>query len=100
MDHYAIEHDVIRTPLVISIPRPLTERDVNRLGWKSTSHDWRFAVNPDITGLSQLLAGQESRSSRRLDRLYLRRQSVLLDMQLIALSFAVNVVGKRKCSDG
>jgi lipopolysaccharide/colanic/teichoic acid biosynthesis glycosyltransferase len=74
----------------------LTEQDVERLGWKSADHNWRFAANPGITGLSQLLAGRGSRSSRRLDRLYLRRQSVFLDLQLVALSFAVNVLGKRK----
>ncbi len=31
-----------------------------------------------------------------LDRLYLRRQSLGLDLQLIALSLAVNVLGKRR----
>jgi len=46
--------------------------------------------------LSQLLAGRGSRTSERLDRLYLRRRSLLLDVQLIALSFAVNLLGKRR----
>jgi lipopolysaccharide/colanic/teichoic acid biosynthesis glycosyltransferase len=41
----------------------------------------RFAANPDIT--------------RRLDRLYLARQSLMLDLRLIALSCAVNLAGKR-----
>jgi lipopolysaccharide/colanic/teichoic acid biosynthesis glycosyltransferase len=76
-------------------PRPLTQADVERLGWSGESHDWRFDAKPGITGLSQLLAGRGVRSSERLDRLYLRRQSPLLDLQLIALSFAVNVAGKR-----
>jgi len=53
-------------------------------------------VQPGITGLSQLLAGRGSRSSERLDRLYLRRQSLSLDLQLLALSLAVNVLGKRR----
>jgi lipopolysaccharide/colanic/teichoic acid biosynthesis glycosyltransferase len=52
-------------------------------------------VSPGITGLSQLLAGPASRSTRRLDRLYLQKQSLMLDLRLIALSFAVNLAGKR-----
>jgi undecaprenyl phosphate N,N'-diacetylbacillosamine 1-phosphate transferase len=77
-------------------PRPLTSSDVERLGWAEPGHDWRFAVKPGITGLSQLLAGRGARASERLDRLYLRRQSLLLDLRIIALSFAVNIAGKRK----
>jgi lipopolysaccharide/colanic/teichoic acid biosynthesis glycosyltransferase len=86
--------NVCRGEMSVVGPRPLTTHDVERLGWDSSSHDWRFAVKPGITGLSQLLAGRGSRFSERLDRLYLRRQSPLLDAQLIALSFAVNVLGK------
>jgi hypothetical protein len=75
-------------------PRPLTQEDVQRLGWHEPPHDWRFSVNPGITGLSQLMAGPAARSTRRLDRLYLQRQSLSLDLRLIALSFAVNLAGK------
>jgi lipopolysaccharide/colanic/teichoic acid biosynthesis glycosyltransferase len=70
-------------------PRPLTQQDVDRLGWHDRSHDWRFAANPGITGLSQLLAQPTPRSARRLDRLYLRRQNPLLDLRIIALSACV-----------
>lgn len=76
-------------------PRPLTEADIQRLGWSSPSQDWRFDARPGITGLSQLLAGGGARASLRLDRFYLQRQSLPLDLQLIALSFAVNLIGKR-----
>ena len=41
----------------------------------------RFSANPDIT--------------RRIDRLYLEQQRLMLDLRLIALSFAVNLAGKR-----
>jgi undecaprenyl phosphate N,N'-diacetylbacillosamine 1-phosphate transferase len=75
-------------------PRPLTEADIRRLCWDGPQLDWRFAVRPGITGLSQLLAGRGAGASRRLDRLYLARQSLTLDAQLIALSFAVNIIGK------
>lgn len=87
--------NVLRGEMSIVGPRPLTPQDVERLGWHESPHDWRFAVKPGITGLSQLLAESASRSTRRLDRLYLQRQSPLLDLQLIALTFAVNLAGKR-----
>jgi undecaprenyl phosphate N,N'-diacetylbacillosamine 1-phosphate transferase len=76
-------------------PRPLTARDIQRLGWGHLDHDWRFEAKPGITGLSQLLAGRSARYSRRLERLYLLRQSLLLDLQVIGLTFGVCVLGKR-----
>lgn len=76
-------------------PRPLTALDIQRLGWGHLDHDWRFEAKPGITGLSQLLAGRSARYSRRLERLYLRRQSFLLDLQVIGLTFGVCVLGKR-----
>jgi len=88
--------NVCRGDMSVVGPRALTAHDVERLGWNGRSHDWRFAVKPGITGLSQLLAGRGSRSSERLDKLYLRRQSLSLDLRLVALSFAVNLVGKRR----
>jgi lipopolysaccharide/colanic/teichoic acid biosynthesis glycosyltransferase len=88
--------NVCRGEMSVVGPRPLTAQDVKRLGWEGGAHDWRFTVRPGITGLAQLLAGRGARASERLDQLYLRRQSLTLDLQLIALSFAVNVLGKRR----
>jgi lipopolysaccharide/colanic/teichoic acid biosynthesis glycosyltransferase len=87
--------NVLRGEMSVVGPRPLTQQDVERLGWHEPPHDWRFSANPGITGLSQLMAAPASRSTRRLDRLYLERQSLLLDLRLIALTFAVNLAGKR-----
>ena len=88
--------NVCRGEMSVVGPRPLTDQDVTRLGWNDLQHDWRFAAKPGITGLSQLLAGRGARASERLDRFYLRRQSLALDVKLIALSFAVNLLGKRR----
>jgi lipopolysaccharide/colanic/teichoic acid biosynthesis glycosyltransferase len=87
--------NVVRGDMSVVGPRPLTQSDVDRLGWHGHRHDWRFAAKPGITGLSQLLAGSGARASERLDRLYLRRQNPVLDLQLITLSFAANMFGKR-----
>ena len=86
--------NVCRGEMSVVGPRPLTETDVAKLGWDKPSHDWRFESRPGITGLSQLLAGRGARHSARLDRLYLQRQHPLLDLHLIGLSVAVNVLGK------
>jgi lipopolysaccharide/colanic/teichoic acid biosynthesis glycosyltransferase len=87
--------NVCRGEMSIVGPRPLTPTDVAKLGWDKPSHDWRFESRPGITGLSQLLAGSGARHSARLDRLYLEREHPLLDLHLIGLSLAVNVLGKR-----
>jgi lipopolysaccharide/colanic/teichoic acid biosynthesis glycosyltransferase len=87
--------NVCRGEMSVIGPRPLTTEDIQRLGWADQDHDWRFVARPGITGLSQLLAGRSARYSRRLERLYLRRQSLSFDLRLIALSFAVSLVGKR-----
>jgi undecaprenyl phosphate N,N'-diacetylbacillosamine 1-phosphate transferase len=75
-------------------PRPLTPDDVARLNWSSVHHDWRFAMKPGITGLAQLVGGRSARHTARLDRLYRQRQSVALDVRIIALSFVINIAGK------
>lgn len=86
--------NVLRGEMSVVGPRPLTEADVQRLGWDTPQYDWRFAMRPGITGLSQLSAGRGARSTQRLDRLYAQRQSLSVDAQLVALSFAVNLFGK------
>jgi undecaprenyl phosphate N,N'-diacetylbacillosamine 1-phosphate transferase len=88
--------NVYRGEMSVVGPRPLTNEDVLRLGWSGSQLDWRFGSKPGITGLSQLLAGRGMAFSRRLDRLYLRRQDLSVDLQIVVLSFAVNLLGKSR----
>ena len=77
-------------------PRPLTESDVQRLGWTGIAHDFRWEAKPGLTGLAQIVGAQFTGEALELDRTYTARWNPLLDCQLIALSFAVNVFGKSR----
>lgn len=90
--------NVLRGEMSIVGPRPLTQHDLERLGfWKDNA---RFEVCPGITGLAQIFGGKSARHTRALDALYARRASVGLDLRLIAISFAMNVVGKDRVKRG
>jgi lipopolysaccharide/colanic/teichoic acid biosynthesis glycosyltransferase len=77
-------------------PRPLTERDVQRLGWTGAEFDFRWEKKPGLTGLAQIVGPESPQAALELDRSYTRQWYPLLDCQLIALSFAVNVLGKAR----
>jgi lipopolysaccharide/colanic/teichoic acid biosynthesis glycosyltransferase len=88
--------NVLRREMNMVGPRPLTREDIERLGWTGSRYAWRWDVNPGITGLAQVFGGNASRQSRRLDALYVKRRSKWLDSQLIAISFVMNIAGKRR----
>jgi lipopolysaccharide/colanic/teichoic acid biosynthesis glycosyltransferase len=77
-------------------PRPLTDTDVQRLGWGLAAFDFRWEVRPGLTGLAQIAGAASSDETLAFDRAYVTRWRPLLDCQLIALSFAVNVFGKAR----
>ncbi len=77
-------------------PRPLTEDDVRRLGWTGVEFDFRWEQKPGLTGLAQLVGAESTQQTLALDRRYTARANLLLDCQLIALSFAVNAFGKSR----
>jgi len=55
----------------------------------------RCAVPPGLTGIAQIYAPRDitRRQKFRFDRLYIQRQSFLLDLRLIALSFWISLRG-------
>jgi lipopolysaccharide/colanic/teichoic acid biosynthesis glycosyltransferase len=77
-------------------PRPLTASDVARLRWGAPSCDFRWSVRPGLTGLAQVVGTRSARHALRLDRCYIAHRTIALDLQLIAWSFAINVVGKTR----
>jgi lipopolysaccharide/colanic/teichoic acid biosynthesis glycosyltransferase len=87
---------VLRGELSAVGPRPLTEADVARLGWAVPACDFRWSVPPGLTGLAQVVGAQSPRHALRLDRRYIIRRNLWLDVRLVAWSFAINVLGKRR----
>jgi hypothetical protein len=61
-----------------------------------SQYDFRWRVRPGLTGLAQVTAAHSGRLSLRLDRKYVARQSLWLDVRLVAVSFAINALGKRR----
>jgi len=55
----------------------------------------RITVRPGLTGVAQIYAPRDvpRRQKFRYDRLYIRRQSMWLDLRLILLSFWISVLG-------
>ncbi len=88
--------NILRGDMSAVGPRPLTESDVARLGWMARRYDFRWRVLPGLTGLAQVTEASSGRQSLGLDRRYVARPSLLLDMRLVALSFVINALGKRR----
>ncbi len=96
LDELAQLFNILRGDMSVVGPRPLMQTDVLRLGWDDDYHAVRWSVKPGITGLAQLYGGRGAKVSWRMDAVYLRRCSLLLDLRIIVLSFAVNLLGKRR----
>lgn len=76
-------------------PRPLTKTDRARFGYSSPEHLVRWSAKPGLTGLAQIVGGRTAKHSWRLDRLYLKRRSTMLDLRIIAVTLLMNVVGRK-----
>ena len=86
--------NILRGDMSAVGPRPLTEDDVQRLGWTSPAYDFRWQARPGLTGLAQIVGAQSADDALELDRAYVARWRPLLDCRLIGLSFVVNALGK------
>ncbi len=75
-------------------PRPLLEEDLTRLKWNSSYYDCRWSIKPGLTGLAQIHSGRSARWSWFYERIYINKQSFLLDLYIIAITIMVNLYGK------
>jgi lipopolysaccharide/colanic/teichoic acid biosynthesis glycosyltransferase len=88
--------NILRGDMSAVGPRPLTELDVQRFGWTGPEFDFRWNTRPGLTGLAQILGAPSAEDALELDRTYTARWNLILDCQLIALSFVVNALGKSR----
>ncbi|MGH7930991.1 MAG: sugar transferase, partial [Candidatus Binatia bacterium] len=92
--------NVIRGEMRLAGPRPI--RPIFLDHFKQTIPDYasRFFAPPGITGVAQLRGGYYTspRNKLRYDLIYLKNRSLLLDLQLILLTFAK--ILNRKLSGG
>ena len=88
--------NILRGELSAVGPRPLTQADVERLGWSAPEFDFRWTMRPGLAGLAQIVGARSARQSLHLDRRYIADPRLALDLRLIALSFAITALGKRR----
>jgi lipopolysaccharide/colanic/teichoic acid biosynthesis glycosyltransferase len=88
--------NILRGELSAVGPRPLTQADVERLGWSAPEFDFRWSLRPGLAGLAQIVGARSARESLDLDRRYIADASLALDLRLIALSFAITALGKQR----
>jgi len=86
--------NILKGEMSIVGPRALTMEDVVRLGWDHRYYIRRWHIKPGITGLGQLYAGRSAHHSWLFDKTYLKKSTLALDLQIVALSFLMNLLGK------
>ena len=76
-------------------PRPLTQADIERLGWNTEFYEKRWQLRPGIVGLAQLSPICHKKMSWFYDQLYLKKQSLFLDFKIVLAATVIPFVGKK-----
>ena len=76
-------------------PRPLTQNDIERLGWQTEYYKNRWNVKPGLTGLAQLSPICHKKVSIFYDFYYVKNKTFILDLKILAISFLVLFIGKQ-----
>jgi lipopolysaccharide/colanic/teichoic acid biosynthesis glycosyltransferase len=84
--------NVLRGEMSLVGPRPIIREELLRYGRASASY---LAVRPGITGLWQTMGRNDTDYRRRvaMDVYYVRNQTVLLDIYILAKTVRVVVIG-------
>ena len=82
--------NVIRGDMRLTGPRPVRPIFLDEFERSIANYPERFSVPPGITGVAQLRGGYYTspRNKLRYDRIYIKRRSLLLDFQVVFLTFA------------
>jgi lipopolysaccharide/colanic/teichoic acid biosynthesis glycosyltransferase len=81
--------NVVRGEMNLAGPRPVRPVFLETFSREISGYLGRFAVNPGMTGLAQVRGGYftHPRDKLRYDLLYIRNQSLWLDVRLVTLTF-------------
>ena len=79
-------------------PRPLEEKDAERLTTVHADFAERFAATPGLTGLAQVCQARGAALTAQLDTHCLRHATRLLNLQILLRTALMNVVGKKRGS--
>ena len=101
MDELPQLWNIFRGDMSFVGPRALRPGEVDTSGTNLVQIDQipgyaaRTAVRPGLTGIAQIYAPRDvpRRQKFRYDRIYVRRQSMWLDLRLILLSFWISFLG-------
>jgi lipopolysaccharide/colanic/teichoic acid biosynthesis glycosyltransferase len=87
--------NIVKGDMAFVGPRPLTNYDIQRLGWNNSIFDRRWSVKPGITGKAQLSKVCNAHESMENDLWYVANKSFVVDLGLITTSIFVPLIGKR-----
>jgi lipopolysaccharide/colanic/teichoic acid biosynthesis glycosyltransferase len=87
--------NIIKGEMSFVGPRPLTQFDIERLGWDTPHYNKRWSVKPGITGAAQLSKVCDAQLSIKNDLWYIEHKSLVVDVRIIMESLLVPILGKR-----
>lgn len=88
--------NVLRGDMSIVGPRAIDRTDMVRMQWDDDYHARRWQCRPGITGYAQFYSSHLSKASFLLDMKYIERHNIFIDFLIIAATFAINILGKRR----
>lgn len=88
--------NVLRGDMSLVGPRPLSPDDAERLINQHPPFAERFVMPPGITGLAQICQVLGAERTARLDAYYAQNRSLRLDLQILARTVLINLIGKRR----
>jgi len=88
--------NVLKGEMSIVGPRALTDYDIKRLNWNTTTYSIRWKVKPGISGFAQIYGGQNKETSWYWDKKYIDHFNIAIDLIVVIISFAMNFIGKRR----
>lgn len=87
--------NIIKGDMQFIGPRPLTQKDVDRLEWNSSEYDKRFSVRPGMTGFAQLSPICDPKNTLTQDHKTIDEKSAFNVLKIILLSLAIAFLGKK-----